>query len=98
MVSFDRDALIAAMRRTCAIDFARELPAVGVPVLVVAGALDQIFPVEEARRLAALLPNAELVVLPDCGHQPHYEDPERFDALLRGFLADHGRGDAPARP
>jgi 3-oxoadipate enol-lactonase len=87
LLSFDEEALIAAMRRTCSTDFAAELPKVGVPALVVAGHHDQVFPLEEVRRLAGLLPRAEFVVLPDCGHQPQFEDPEAFDTVLRLFLA-----------
>ncbi|MBD1853521.1 alpha/beta fold hydrolase [Cyanobacteria bacterium FACHB-502] len=40
-----------------------------LPTLVVASAQDKLFPsVSEARRLVNLLPNAEMIVLPDSGH------------------------------
>jgi pimeloyl-ACP methyl ester carboxylesterase len=39
------------------------------PVLVIAGAADQLLPsVDEAERLVNCLPNAKMVVLPHCGH------------------------------
>lgn len=41
-----------------------------VPTLIVHGAADAIVPVEDARALAELLPDAELVVLDGVGHVP----------------------------
>jgi 3-oxoadipate enol-lactonase len=89
LVSFDPDALIAAMRRTNEIDFTAELAELTVPALVVAGAHDQVFPMGEVEHLVGLLPDVQLVVMPDCGHQPHYEDPQGFNALMRDFIAAH---------
>jgi len=58
-----------------------------MPVLVITGDDDQIVPTEQSIRLAGELPNAELVVIPNCGHVPHEECPEPFLAALNGFLA-----------
>jgi 2-succinyl-6-hydroxy-2,4-cyclohexadiene-1-carboxylate synthase len=58
-----------------------------IPVLVVAGALDARF-VGLAHRLAdAIGPSATLVVVPGAGHTVHLEQPERFTAALRDWLA-----------
>lgn len=43
------------------------------PVLIVWGRQDAIFPVAHAERAAALIPNARLVVLDQCGHFPQIE-------------------------
>ena len=40
-----------------------------------------------ARAAVDALPNAELVLFPDAGHNPHVEVPERFNAELIRFLA-----------
>jgi pimeloyl-ACP methyl ester carboxylesterase len=65
----------------------RRLHEVRVPVLVVTGDDDRIVPTPESVRLAGELPDAELVVIPRCGHVPHEECPEAFlDAVTR-FLA-----------
>jgi len=40
-----------------------------------------------ARLVAAARPGAVLTVLADCGHRPWDEQPERFTALVEGFLA-----------
>jgi pimeloyl-ACP methyl ester carboxylesterase len=37
-------------------------------------------------RLAEELPNAELVVIPNCGHVPHEECPEPFLDAVEAFL------------
>jgi 2-succinyl-6-hydroxy-2,4-cyclohexadiene-1-carboxylate synthase len=53
-----------------------------VPVKLIAGALDEKF-AGIARRMSELLPRAELVVIPDCGHAPHLERPQAFVEALR---------------
>ncbi len=54
------------------------LDELSVPVLVITGDDDRIVPTEQSIRLAGEIPNAELVVIPDCGHVPHEECPEAF--------------------
>ncbi len=54
-----------------------------MPVLVITGDDDRIVPTENSLRLAAEIPGAELVVIPNCGHVPHEECPQAFlDATL----------------
>ena len=43
--------------------------------------------VELAQALAAKMPNARVKVFEGTGHLPHLEAPERFNALVLGFLA-----------
>jgi pimeloyl-ACP methyl ester carboxylesterase len=70
---------------------------VTVPALVVAGQRDRVLPPHHSRRLADLLPDADLVELPDVGHVAMLERPDRVHALLDGFIrrvlgrrSDHG--------
>jgi len=58
-----------------------------LPVLVITGDDDRIVPTEQSIRLAAELPNAELVVIPECGHVPHEECPEAFFQAVTAFLS-----------
>ncbi|MFO7633454.1 MAG: alpha/beta hydrolase [Caldilinea sp.] len=60
---------------------------VTIPALVITGDDDRIVPTEESIRLATELPNAELVVIPACGHVPQEECPEAFLAAAKGFIA-----------
>ncbi|MFD7732455.1 alpha/beta fold hydrolase [Kitasatospora phosalacinea] len=59
---------------------------VPVPVLVVAGERDGMIGTAPARLVAALHPDARLVVLPGVGHRPWVEDPVGFAALVGEFL------------
>lgn len=66
---------------------AERLGEVRVPALVVTGDDDRIVPTAESIRLAADLPNAELVVFPACGHVPQEECPAAFLDAVTGFIA-----------
>jgi pimeloyl-ACP methyl ester carboxylesterase len=63
-----------------------EVERIQAPALVVHGSEDLIVPVENGRRLAERLPNAEYLELPARGHNLQLEDPEAFAAAVRGFL------------
>jgi pimeloyl-ACP methyl ester carboxylesterase len=52
-----------------------------VPVAVIAGALDPIISLDEARATVRALPDATLEVL-ECGHSPWYETPDALSASL----------------
>ena len=76
-----------AARMMAAVDCARDIAAVTCPVTVVSGENDIVTPPEQnAKRIAAAAPNATLVMVPNCGHLPHLEFPEAFDAAVLGVL------------
>jgi pimeloyl-ACP methyl ester carboxylesterase len=56
------------------------------PVRVVWGADDAWIPPQTGRRLAALIPGAELVEVPGAGHLVQYDAPVALASLLRGWL------------
>jgi pimeloyl-ACP methyl ester carboxylesterase len=64
------------------------LPYLEVPTLVVWGARDRVFPESQAREAVARLRQGSLAVIPDCGHMPHVECPDRFLAALGGLSVD----------
>ncbi|WP_420479302.1 alpha/beta fold hydrolase [Brevundimonas sp. FT23028] len=64
-------------------DGAAALRAFAGPALVLCGEVDRITPPEGHREMAALLPNAELVIAPGCGHLTPIEAP----GLVSGALA-----------
>lgn len=61
---------------------------IAAPTLVIYGSLDGPL-VEASKRLAAIIPGATLVEIPDAGHSPQYERPELFNAALRAHLERH---------
>ncbi len=64
-----------------------ELAALGaLPVLILWGADDPLFPAQAARRFARALPHAELALLAGIGHIPQEEAPQRSAAVLLRFL------------
>ena len=58
-----------------------------VPALVFAGEEDRAQPPARSRELAAALPNAELVMIPEAGHLSALEQPEVVTEVIRDFLA-----------
>jgi pimeloyl-ACP methyl ester carboxylesterase len=62
------------------------LPSLKVPTLVVWGERDRVFPRSQAREAVTHLPGGSLSLIPDCGHMPHVERPDRFLGALDGFL------------
>lgn len=56
-----------------------------LPVLVVAGALDETY-AAHARRLADALPDARLALVPDAGHACHLERPDAVWEAVAPFL------------
>jgi 3-oxoadipate enol-lactonase len=58
-----------------------------MPIAVVAGGKDQLFPLDVVRAAHAKLPGAELVVLPAAGHSGYFECPYEWNAVLETLLA-----------
>jgi proline iminopeptidase len=59
------------------------------PTLVVCGALDLIGGPAQSRQIAPRVPEAELLILPDCGHMPALEQPQYYrDAVLNWCAAN----------
>ena len=57
------------------------------PALVLVGQQDLQTPPDIAREIAASIPRAELVILPDCGHLSTLERPDQVNAALARWLA-----------
>jgi pimeloyl-ACP methyl ester carboxylesterase len=63
------------------------LPKVIVPTLVVAGGRDGFTPPERSRAIAAAVPNAELLEIPNASHTAPIEHPNLVNFTVRDFLA-----------
>jgi pimeloyl-ACP methyl ester carboxylesterase len=70
-----RDGLDAASKVRC-------------PTLVVAGAADRMAPTRQAAKLAESIKDAQLTILPDCGHMMMVEQPDATLDALVAFLAN----------
>lgn len=72
---------------TRAPDLRATLGALRCPTLVVCGEGDGVTPTECSREIAAAIPGAQLVLLPDCGHMLTMEKPAQVNRLLAEWLA-----------
>jgi pimeloyl-ACP methyl ester carboxylesterase len=79
-------AMLSAITDPEGVDRLSSLEAVEVPTLVLVGDQDEPF-LKPSRRMADAIRGAELVVLPDAGHSPQFENPEQWWKALSTFLA-----------
>jgi len=68
------------------VDLETQLDRITMPALVVTGDDDTWVPTAQSVRLAGELPNAELAVIPNCGHVAMDECPEEFMHAVAAFL------------
>lgn len=94
------DGLIRAVQRSVGgmLDepVRHRLPELRVPVLYVYGSQDRMIPAvalhpglnpeSVAADAASAIPDLQVVRLEGAGHTPHHDQPEAFDAALRGFV------------
>jgi pimeloyl-ACP methyl ester carboxylesterase len=67
-------------------DYESMVDKINIPVLVITGANDKIVPPEDSIQLAELIPNSDLVVIPNCGHLPQEECPADFLKAVTDFI------------
>lgn len=82
-------ALLAAAEADASQSFAK----VACPTLLVAGRHDVLLPIARAEAVAALVPQAELLVMEEAAHFVPYQQPARFAGLVLDFI---GRVAVPA--
>jgi pimeloyl-ACP methyl ester carboxylesterase len=62
------------------------LPMMATPALFVWGERDRLVPASFERHVVAAIPHAQSILLPDCGHVPQFEHPQRTAEITRAFL------------
>src|SRR5947207_2907577 len=67
-------------------DSTDRLAEIKVPATVIVGSEDHLTPPDEARKLAAAIPGAELVEISGAGHAANLDAPEAFLEAVRGLL------------
>jgi pimeloyl-ACP methyl ester carboxylesterase len=67
----DRSQMVASIRQ---------------PTLVIHGTNDPLVPVQNGKLLAERIPGARLLLLPGCGHVPHFEQPTECTKAVLDFL------------
>jgi len=66
-----------------------EIAAIRCPLLAVQGVDDEYGTLEQIRGIARRVPQAQLLELPNCGHAPQRDQPERLIAAAAGFIVAH---------
>ena len=67
-------------------DVTRRLNELKIPVQLIWGADDPLFPVAQAERAHSLIERSKLAVITGAGHTPQAERPEEFNRVLQQFL------------
>ncbi|MFN3875923.1 MAG: alpha/beta fold hydrolase [Flavobacteriales bacterium] len=76
-------------------NMAKEIPKLGMPVLLIWGRQDTITPPHVAEEFHSLFPNSELHWIDGCGHAPMMEHPQEFNRILEAWLDGLGSEAAP---
>lgn len=80
----DEAALEAGLRVLLASDLRKKIPSIEQHVLLLHGENDVISHPDAARWMSRKFPNAELLMLPHCGHAPFLSHPDQFaDGMAR---------------
>jgi pimeloyl-ACP methyl ester carboxylesterase len=63
-----------------------KLETLKVRTLLMTGAADMFTPPSIMRMIARHVPNNEIVIVPECGHSPYWEQPDFFNRTVLGFI------------
>ncbi|WP_414551685.1 alpha/beta fold hydrolase [Anabaena sp. CCY 0017] len=76
------------VRRAIFSAIVKQLATITAPALIIWGKQDRILPVSHAYVAAEALLNNRLHIFDSCGHYPHLECPQEFNATVLEFLAE----------
>ena len=68
-----------------------ELETIKTPTLLMTGAADMFTPPSIMRMIARHVPNNELIIVPESGHSPYWEQPEFFNRTVLEFIRAHSK-------
>jgi len=63
-----------------------EIRSIRCPLLAIQGVSDEYGTLEQIRGIARRVPQAQLLELPDCGHSPHKDQPEKVIEAVKAFV------------
>lgn len=63
-----------------------KLETLRVRTLLLTGAADMFTPPSIMRKIARHIPNAEMIIVPECGHSAYWEQPELFNRIVLEFI------------
>jgi pimeloyl-ACP methyl ester carboxylesterase len=83
-----RETLREASRSLLSLDLTPGLPSITLPTLVLVGTADLLTPPRDARQIASLIPDADLVEFTGAGHMLMYERAAEVDQLVIDFARE----------
>jgi pimeloyl-ACP methyl ester carboxylesterase len=81
------DAWLAPAFRAWSIE--EYLPAIRCPVLAMQGEQDEYATLEQIHRIGRHVAGARTLAIPDCGHSPHFDQPEALTREAGQFIITH---------
>jgi pimeloyl-ACP methyl ester carboxylesterase len=69
-------------------DIRTDLGGISAPLLAIQGETDPYGTMAQIDDIAQMVPHAQLLKLPDCGHSPHRDQPEAVAQAMQAFLAE----------
>ncbi|MEW6554638.1 MAG: alpha/beta hydrolase [Actinomycetota bacterium] len=81
-----KQALVETTHMLAQLDLDPLLPGIMAPTLIIYGDRDPSVRPAEAGRLRGLIPDAQLQMVPGCGHCPNYEYPDLVVGFIEAFM------------
>lgn len=67
------------------LDWRDFLPYINIPTLVLVARKSNVFPWQGSAYVAEKIPNSRVEFFEDCGHMLLWENPEKFNSLIKSF-------------
>ena len=80
------DAMVRLTKSAETHDVVESLKLIKTKTLILSSEEDYLTPVFEQVYIDKMLPNSNLVIIPECGHASMYEKPELFTSITLGFI------------
>lgn len=77
-----RDILVSTVN----LDISDEVPKINIPVVIIWGEFDEAVPLEDAKELEKLIPNAGLIIYEGCSHYAYLERLMQTNNIINSFL------------
>ena len=89
MTMLHKESYIKAIEASTLYDRSASLPDIAAPTLLVFGGADSLVVPAVGERMAAEIPGARLIVIPEAGHLVNIEFPDVFNESVLAFLDEH---------
>lgn len=84
----DPRVFLAMVNQMAEHDLTEFLPEITAPTLIIAGERDLFTPLHRSRKMASLIRDSELIILPEASHAAIVEHPETIERRVDRFLAE----------